>query len=92
MNCRYIARHDEEMEKIVESKQGKKNRCHTSREDVIRMTKEREMEEYNGAGIGTFVVFFSHACTEKFGFSSPKRGRKMSNFQSWAKNSSHGRN
>lgn len=30
----------------------KRNRQHASREDVIRMTKEREQEEYNTCGIG----------------------------------------
>lgn len=30
----------------------KRNRQHASREDIIRMTKEREKEEYNTCGIG----------------------------------------
>ncbi|XP_015120221.1 translation machinery-associated protein 16 [Diachasma alloeum] len=59
---KYIARHDEEMAKIVESKLGKKNRSHTSREDVLRMTKEREVEEYNGAGIEIPNILNSAQC------------------------------
>ncbi|KAF3423495.1 hypothetical protein E2986_00401 [Frieseomelitta varia] len=49
----YIARNDEEMEQIIIKRSigAKRNRQHASREDVIRMTKEREQEEYNTCGI-----------------------------------------
>lgn len=49
----YIARHDEELEQIMikRSISNKRNKQHASREDVIRMTKEREQEEYNTCGI-----------------------------------------
>ncbi|XP_076765966.1 translation machinery-associated protein 16 [Xylocopa sonorina] len=49
----YIARNDEEMEQIVIKRSigGRRNRQHASREDVIRMTKEREQEEYDTCGI-----------------------------------------
>ncbi|CAL7934108.1 unnamed protein product [Xylocopa violacea] len=45
----YIARNDEEMEQIVIKRSigGRRNRQHASREDMIRMTKEREQEEYD---------------------------------------------
>ncbi|XP_043797426.1 translation machinery-associated protein 16 homolog [Apis laboriosa] len=49
----YIARHDEEMEQIVikRSISYKRNKQHASREDILRMTKEREQEEYDTCGI-----------------------------------------
>ncbi|XP_017888697.1 translation machinery-associated protein 16 [Ceratina calcarata] len=49
----YIARNDDEMEQIMIKRSigGKRNRQHASREDAIRMTKEREQEEYNTCGI-----------------------------------------
>ncbi|XP_031846031.1 translation machinery-associated protein 16 [Nomia melanderi] len=49
----YIARNDEELEQIniKHSIGGRKNRQHASRQDVLRMTKEREQEEYNTCGI-----------------------------------------
>ncbi|XP_043479026.1 translation machinery-associated protein 16 homolog [Leptopilina heterotoma] len=49
----YIARNDEEMEQIAlkHSIGGKRSRQHASREDILRMTKERELEEYKTCGI-----------------------------------------
>ncbi|XP_054003383.1 translation machinery-associated protein 16 [Hylaeus anthracinus] len=49
----YISRNDEELEQIniKHSVGGKRSRQHASREDVIRMTKEREQEEYDTCGI-----------------------------------------
>ncbi|XP_012342815.1 translation machinery-associated protein 16 homolog [Apis florea] len=49
----YIARHDEEMEQIVikRSISYKRNKQHASREDVLRMSREREQEEYDTCGI-----------------------------------------
>ncbi|KAG6802360.1 translation machinery-associated protein 16 [Apis mellifera caucasica] len=49
----YITRHDEEMEQIVikRSISYKRNKQHASREDVLRMTREREQEEYDTCGI-----------------------------------------
>lgn len=49
----YIARNDEEMEQIIIKRSigTKRNRQHASREDVVRMAKEREQEEYNTCGI-----------------------------------------
>ncbi|XP_076629128.1 translation machinery-associated protein 16 [Colletes latitarsis] len=49
----YVARNDEELEQIAikHSVGGKRNRQHASREDIVRMTKEREQEEYNTCGI-----------------------------------------
>lgn len=42
------------MEQIVikQSVSFKRHRQHASREDILRMTKEREQEEYNTCGIG----------------------------------------
>ncbi|XP_011310079.1 translation machinery-associated protein 16 [Fopius arisanus] len=59
---KYIARHDEEMSKIVEGKLGKRNRSRTSREDILRMMKERELEEYNGPGIEIPNILVSSQC------------------------------
>ncbi|XP_076643234.1 translation machinery-associated protein 16 [Halictus rubicundus] len=49
----YIARNDDELEQIniKHSIGGRRNRQHASREDVLRMSKEREQEEYNTCGI-----------------------------------------
>ncbi|KZC09834.1 Translation machinery-associated protein 16 [Dufourea novaeangliae] len=49
----YIARNDEELGQIniKRSIGGKRSRQHASREDVLRMTKQRELEEYNTCGI-----------------------------------------
>ncbi|KAF6213417.1 hypothetical protein GE061_011136 [Apolygus lucorum] len=49
----YIARNDEELEQIQlkHSIGQRKNRQHASREDAIRLTKERDCEEFNGSGI-----------------------------------------
>uniref|UniRef100_A0A0A9WZ41 Translation machinery-associated protein 16 n=1 Tax=Lygus hesperus TaxID=30085 RepID=A0A0A9WZ41_LYGHE len=50
---KYIARNDEELEQIQlkHSIGQRKNRQHASREDAIRLTKERDLEEFNGSGI-----------------------------------------
>lgn len=63
---RYIARNDEELEQIAikHSIGGRRGRQHASREDIIRMTKEREQEEFDTCGIGTynFFLFFITFC------------------------------
>lgn len=60
----YIARNDEELEQIgiKHSVGGKRNRQHASREDVIRMTKEREQEEYNTCGIEIPDILIAAQC------------------------------
>ncbi|XP_016915709.1 translation machinery-associated protein 16 homolog [Apis cerana] len=49
----YITRHDEEMEQILikRSISYKRNKQHASREDILRMTREKEQEEYDTCGI-----------------------------------------
>ncbi|XP_033225352.1 translation machinery-associated protein 16 [Belonocnema kinseyi] len=49
----YMGRNDEELEQIAlkHSIGGRKNRQHASREDILRMTKEREKAEYDTCGI-----------------------------------------
>lgn len=49
----YISRNDKEIEQIdiKRSIGGKRNRQHASREDVIKMTKERDQQEYDSCGI-----------------------------------------
>lgn len=51
---RYIARNDEEIQRIDEKNKlpGRKNQSHASRKDILRMNKERELDDYNGCGIG----------------------------------------
>ena len=60
----YIARHDEEMEQITikRSVGSKRNRQHASREDIIRMTKEREKEEYDTCGIEIPDILTASQC------------------------------
>lgn len=55
---RYLGRFDEELEQIqVKHTVGqRKSRQHASREDVIKMTKAREMNEFNTCGLGTIIV------------------------------------
>uniref|UniRef100_A0A6M2DQE6 Putative translation machinery-associated protein 16 n=1 Tax=Xenopsylla cheopis TaxID=163159 RepID=A0A6M2DQE6_XENCH len=50
---KYLSRFDEELEQIALKRSigGHRNRQHASRQDTIRMTIEREREEYNGCGI-----------------------------------------
>jgi len=50
---KYMCRFDEELEMInlKNSIGGKRNRQHASREDVIKMAKQKEREEYDGCGI-----------------------------------------
>ncbi|XP_032671197.1 translation machinery-associated protein 16 homolog [Odontomachus brunneus] len=50
---KYIGRNDEELEQIAikHSVGGKRGRQHANREDVIRMTKKREQEEFDTCGI-----------------------------------------
>ncbi|XP_054268982.1 translation machinery-associated protein 16 homolog [Macrosteles quadrilineatus] len=51
---KYLGRFDEELEQIQLKHsvgQRKNNRQHASREDVIKLTKKQEEEEYNAAGI-----------------------------------------
>ncbi|XP_076174912.1 translation machinery-associated protein 16 [Ptiloglossa arizonensis] len=49
----YVARNDQELEQIniKRSIGSKRGRQHASREDALRMTKEREQEEYDTCGI-----------------------------------------
>ena len=49
----YIARNDEEMEQIAIKRSigNNRSRQHASRENIIRITKEREQEEYDTCGI-----------------------------------------
>ncbi|KOC69930.1 Translation machinery-associated protein 16, partial [Habropoda laboriosa] len=60
----YIARNDKEMEQIniKRSVGGKRIRQHASREDVIRMTKERDLEEYNTCGLEIPDILDAHHC------------------------------
>lgn len=55
---RYIGRNDEELEQIAikHSVGGKRSRQHASREDIIRMTKKREQEEFDTCGIGIYTL------------------------------------
>ncbi|XP_060821653.1 translation machinery-associated protein 16 isoform X1 [Bombus pascuorum] len=50
---KYIARNDKEMEQIAikRSISSNRNRQHASRANIIRITKEREQEEYDTCGI-----------------------------------------
>lgn len=50
---RYLSRFDEELEQIALKRSigGHRNHQHASRQDTIRMTLEREREEYMGCGI-----------------------------------------
>ncbi|EFN85923.1 UPF0534 protein C4orf43-like protein, partial [Harpegnathos saltator] len=50
---KYIGRNDEELEQIAikHSVGGKRGRQHANREDIIRMTKKREQEEFDTCGI-----------------------------------------
>ncbi|XP_015589508.1 translation machinery-associated protein 16 [Cephus cinctus] len=61
----YMARHDKELEQISikHSVGGRRHRQHASREDIIRMTKEREREEYNTCGIEIPDILNSTQCT-----------------------------
>lgn len=57
---RYLKRFDEELEHI-QSKHSighRKNRQHASREDVIKLTKKHEEEEYKTCGIGNKKITF----------------------------------
>ncbi|XP_051171623.1 translation machinery-associated protein 16 homolog [Leptopilina boulardi] len=60
----YIARNDEELEQIAlkHSIGGKRNRQHASREDILRMTKERELEEYKTCGIEIPDILTTSQC------------------------------
>ncbi|XP_026475100.1 translation machinery-associated protein 16 homolog isoform X2 [Ctenocephalides felis] len=50
---KYLSRFDEELEQIALKRSigGHRNHQHASRQDTIRMTLEREREEYMGCGI-----------------------------------------
>ncbi|XP_011500889.1 PREDICTED: translation machinery-associated protein 16 [Ceratosolen solmsi marchali] len=50
---KYIARNDDELQQIniKRSIGGKRNQQHASREDAIRITKEREIRDYESCGI-----------------------------------------
>ncbi|XP_012276326.1 translation machinery-associated protein 16 [Orussus abietinus] len=60
----YIARHNEELDQIAikHSIGGKRMRQHASREDILRMTKAREQEEYDTCGIEIPDVLNSTQC------------------------------
>lgn len=59
VHFRYLRRFDEEIEQINIKQSISKNRTnqHASRLDVIKMTNERETNEYRGAGIGMLFSF-----------------------------------
>ncbi|XP_034937816.1 translation machinery-associated protein 16 [Chelonus insularis] len=61
---KYIARHDEELDLIAQKNKvpNKKNRSHASREDILRMNKERDHDEYNGCGIEIPNILNSTQC------------------------------
>ncbi|KAG7213570.1 hypothetical protein KM043_002825 [Ampulex compressa] len=61
---KYVARNDEELEQIAikHSIGGRKNRQHASREDVLRMTRKRELEEYDTCGIEIPDILTSFQC------------------------------
>lgn len=54
----YLGRFDDELKqiKLKHSIGNRKNRQHASREDIIKMTMKRELEEYNSCGIGNTVL------------------------------------
>ncbi|XP_008551451.3 translation machinery-associated protein 16 [Microplitis demolitor] len=61
---KYIARHDEQLKGIAEKNKvrNKKNRSNASREDILRMSKERDLDEYNGCGIEIPNILNSTQC------------------------------
>lgn len=56
---RYISRFDEELQQIAlkHSVGQRRNRQHASREDIIRLTRQREEEEYATCGLGEFILW-----------------------------------
>ncbi|XP_043274078.1 translation machinery-associated protein 16 [Venturia canescens] len=62
---KYIARHDEELDFIAQKNKviGKKNKSHASREDILRMSKEREKEEYEASGIEIPNIMIASQCS-----------------------------
>ncbi|KAH0553253.1 translation machinery-associated protein 16 [Cotesia glomerata] len=61
---KYIARYDEELKTIADKNKvrNKKNRSNASREDILRMSKERDEDEYNGCGIEIPNILNSTQC------------------------------
>ncbi|KAK0088521.1 hypothetical protein PV325_011720 [Microctonus aethiopoides] len=61
---KYIARNDEEIQWIEEKNKlpGRKNQSHASRKDILRMNKERELDDYNGCGIEIPNILNSTQC------------------------------
>ncbi|XP_011334118.1 translation machinery-associated protein 16 [Ooceraea biroi] len=60
---KYIGRNDEELEQItLKHSIGRRNRQHASREDIIRMTKKREQEEFNTCGIEIPDILIATQC------------------------------
>lgn len=56
---KYLGRFDKELEqiKLKHSIGNRKNRQHASREDIIKMTIKRDLEEFNSCGIGNFTLY-----------------------------------
>ncbi len=65
LRYRYLKRFDEEVEQINLKQSICKNRSnqHASRLSIIKMTLDRENAEYNGAGIGEFVIILHETLT-----------------------------
>ncbi|XP_057337320.1 translation machinery-associated protein 16 [Microplitis mediator] len=61
---KYIARHDEELKGIADKNKvrNKKNRSNASRKDILRMSKERDSDEYDGCGIEIPNILNSTQC------------------------------
>lgn len=55
---KYLSRFDEELQQINLKKSvgNKKNKSHNNREKIIRMTMERENNEYNTCGLGKTLI------------------------------------
>lgn len=66
LNFRYLNRFEHELSIIKSRHKDKSNRRFASREDIIRHTKERELEEYNNAGIGKCNIFFINNLSFQF--------------------------
>lgn len=55
---KYLSRFDKELEqiKLKHSIGNRKNRQHASRQDIIKMTVNRELEEFNTCGLGNSKI------------------------------------
>ncbi len=58
VSCRYLQRHDEELERLVEGQTGKgcmvgfHRLQHASKEDALRLIVHREQEQFQSSGFG----------------------------------------